>query len=226
MEFIPIWIFFLDILVTLNTSYHSKGILIKNKRSIAKNYIRKEFILDLITLSPTLFSSDNTIATALFLLRIIKIKKLFKKIKDNFVLDEKFYNSFEIFKLLFMVIYLAHVCACVWHYVAIKEIEKGYSKTWLHYNNLYLETKLVRYVNSLYYSVLTMATVAFIETNSHTEKTISIFLVLILSGTFAYSVSNLGVILQDLFKDDNELKFIIIFFFYKLNLNFNLILNI
>ena len=51
-----------------------------------------------------------------------------------------------------------------------------------------------------------MITVAFIETNSTTEKAISIILVLILSGTFAYSLGSITTLLQEFLKDENELK--------------------
>ena len=51
-----------------------------------------------------------------------------------------------------------------------------------------------------------MITVAFIQTDSHTEKAISIFLCLILSGAFAYTLSTISVILQDMLKNENELK--------------------
>ena len=68
------------------------------------------------------------------------------------------------------------------------------------------ENNFIRYINALYYSVLTMITVAYLETDSHTEKGISIILVLILSGTFAYSLSSISVILQNMIKNETELK--------------------
>ena len=55
-EFVPMVAFVLDIFVTLNTSYYSKGALIDNKFKIMKNYFKKHFILDLITTGPMVYS--------------------------------------------------------------------------------------------------------------------------------------------------------------------------
>ena len=64
--------------------------------------------------------------------------------------------------------------------------------TWLNFHNLVNEEWYIRYINSLYYTVLTMITVAYIETKSHTEKACSIFIVLVLSGVFAYTLNAIG----------------------------------
>ena len=58
-----------------------------------------------------------------------------------------------------------------------------------------------------------MITVAYIETNSTTEKAISIILVFILSGTFAYSLSSISTLMQDHYKNDRELKQNFFYFF-------------
>ena len=59
-----------------------------------------------------------------------------------------------------------------------------------------------------------MITVGHISTNSHIEKGISIFIVLVLSGIFAYSINTIGVILQELNKNDQEIRLIFQKYFY------------
>ena len=63
-----------------------------------------------------------------------------------------------------------------------------------------------KYVFSLFYSVATMLTVGFIEPSSSFERLISVFIMLILSGGFAYSINSIGIIVQEMFKSDTELK--------------------
>ena len=205
LEEIPVYFFLLDIIVTLNTSFYYKGTLVENKSKIIENYLKRIFFLDIISLGP-FFIGNSTFIQILFLLRIIKMNNLVKRIKEN--LTESIYPIFELLKLLFNVIYIAHLCACLWHYVALIGIEKGYTTTWIHKNNLILDGFLIRYTNALYYSVLTMITVGFIDTDSNTEKAISIILDLVLAGVFAYSFSSISVILQDITKNESELKYL------------------
>ena len=159
--------------------------------------------LDVISLGP-FFIGNSTFIQILFLIRIIKMKYLVRKVQEN--LPESIYPIFELLKLLFNVIYIAHLCACLWHYIALIGIEKGYTTTWIHKNNLIHDGFLIRYTNALYYSVLTMITVGFVDTDSHTEKAISIILDLVLAGVFAYSFSSISVILQDITKNEHDLR--------------------
>ena len=58
----------------------------------------------------------------------------------------------------------------------------------------------------MYYSVLTMITVGNFEIANSIEKLLAIFIVLMLSGAFAYSINKIGVILEYMFKSEVELK--------------------
>ena len=100
----------------------------------------------------------------------------------------------------------------MWHLIAIKQIEYGSQTTWIHNQNLILESNYVRYINCLYYSVLTMITVGHFNITSSTEKGLSVILVLILSGAFAYSLNQIGIILEFMFKSEMELKFKFFYF--------------
>ena len=64
----------------------------------------------------------------------------------------------------------------------------------------------VRYVNSLFYSVQTMITVGHLYTESNIEKAFSIFLMLILAGTFAYMINGVGEIFKIMFRASLLLK--------------------
>ena len=52
-----------------------------------------------------------------------------------------------------------------------------------------------------------MITVGIINTNNPIEKSFSIFLVLMLSGVFAYSINTIGQIVQDMNVNENILKY-------------------
>ena len=108
--------------------------------------------------------------------------------------------------LLFSVLYLTHCCGCIMHYMALIEIDYGIDDTWIHINKLINEPVYVRYINTIYYSVLIMITVGHYPMTSTTEKGFSIVVVLALAGTFAYSLNKIGFILEYMFKSEVELK--------------------
>jgi hypothetical protein len=45
-------ILFIDMIITINTSYYEKGLLIKNRYSIAHHYIKTEFFIDFFAFLP------------------------------------------------------------------------------------------------------------------------------------------------------------------------------
>ena len=209
LEIIPFWIFIIDILIILNTGFYERGTLISDKKLIVKNYYKSHLLLDLISLGPSLFNIYTKFTQILFLLRIFKLRNLTKKMNEYLQLPEYTSGFIKLLSLFFNIIYLAHLCGCFMHYLAQREIELGFETTWLHKNRINNELIYIRYVNSLYYCVLTMLTVGFIDTDSHTEKAFSIIVDLILSGTFAYAIGSMGIILQDMIKNENELKYYI-----------------
>ena len=151
LELLPVWIFAIDIFITLNTAFYSKGTLIKKKSIIFMNYVKNHLTLDVISLGPffiinssSIVKKNNKLIEMLFLLRIIRMKNLMKKIRDSFLFPESFQNVFELFRLLFFVIYLAHICGCAWHFIALQEIKLGYQKTWIHHYNLIDESILIK----------------------------------------------------------------------------------
>ena len=123
LEVLAFWVFFIDIIITLNTGFYRRGTIVYNKHLILKNYIFNQFTLDLISLGPffvqNLLKSNGRILQLLFLLRIMKVKKIMKKIKEHLLLPEQFLSGLELLKLLFLVVYLAHICGCAWHFVAL-----------------------------------------------------------------------------------------------------------
>ena len=63
-----------------------------------------------------------------------------------------------------------------------------------------------QYITCLYYQIQTMATAGIVQTNNFTEKIFNTLVVLILSGTFAYSFNVIGIVCQDIFQDEEILN--------------------
>lgn len=56
MSLVPLIALLIDIILTLNTAFYDKGVLIDDKALILSNYMTEYFFLDLITISPMLIT--------------------------------------------------------------------------------------------------------------------------------------------------------------------------
>ena len=225
--YIPFVFFFFDIFIRFNTSYYYKGELIENKLKIAKNYSKTSFIPDVLSvifLGQMIFSKSSFL-TVLILLKTLKIATIIKRLKDHIYITNSMQSILGLLTLLYKTLYITHLCACIWHFSSMYLISQGFNNTWLNTHNIIDDNAWVRYINALYYTVCCMITVGVVETNCYWEKLISIFIMLILAGIFAYSINTIGNILKEINKSSDELRYIlndVNFFMNKRNLSHNL----
>ena len=150
LEIMPFLFYCADILITLNTEFYSKGGLISDKLQIFGNYRKKEFLLDIISLLlPAILSlifPKKKIILGFFLFRIIKFKSLVKKTELLLQPSNKTHYLFVLIKLLFLILYIAHICGCVWSYISVTLIKAGYSEVWLQIHNLVDEDWFIKLI--------------------------------------------------------------------------------
>ena len=209
-EEIPVWVFIVDIIISLNTAYYSKGVFVNERYKIIKHYFKSYALLDLFTIGPFLlgyFSSLNYVEM-LFLLRILKLNSSIKKLEEFLQLRNLYGGHFQLIKLMGLIFYIAHLSCCGWHYLASVEISYGVANTWLDLLNIRNAEWQVKYVNSLYYSIVTMVTVGYgdITPQNTAEKIFAIIYIGMACGVFAYGVSEVGTILKDMYKSETDFK--------------------
>ncbi|EAR98954.3 cation channel family protein (macronuclear) [Tetrahymena thermophila SB210] len=106
----------------------------------------------------------------------------------------RFPFCFQITKLIFLVFLLAHINGCIFNQVA-----KNLDESWLTKNNINNADWYVRYINSVYFSFISMVTVGYgdITPISLQEKIFVIFMVAYSCGVFGYIVSSIGNIFTE-----------------------------
>ena len=127
--FIPIT-FLLDIFKELITGYYDKGIIIKDHQKIAIKYFKTYLIFDLLAICPFvihLFYNDcNEICAFSYILIFLKLKVLFSSkipnFYDNLASSYKWHNWIELFKLVFMLFFIAHINAIVYFSIGTLEM--------------------------------------------------------------------------------------------------------
>jgi hypothetical protein len=133
LETFPSYIFIMEILLNFNTAYYHKGIIHTNRKQIFKHYVGSNFWWDLIVVIPFIVSQFNIPYTDFtLLLRVTRIRSMVEQLEEVLNMKEKYQAVFDLLKLGYFVIFVAHFCGCAWHYLAITEVQEWNSVTsWL-----------------------------------------------------------------------------------------------
>ena len=71
-------------------------------------------------------------------------------------------------KLFLIVFYIAHFFSCTWYYIGLIDISN--KNSWLNVKELNNESWEMKYVSSLYFSIVTMVTVGYGDISPTTLK--------------------------------------------------------
>ena len=214
---IPLVIFTFDILFNFISGYYSKGFWIEEKYRVAKHYLKKEFWIDILTIIPLYliytFQVSRREWTLIFMIRLLRMKKMFQRTQDHFQLKKVDHLSLlALFALGLKVLFSAHIGACFWHYQSMLQVRlSNEDVTWLFYYKLLDETWLVRYVNCFYFIIVTMGTVGYgdLAPQSPVEKFLICFIVLFGCGQYGYCLNKIGNIFEQMFENEARLQFFI-----------------
>lgn len=145
--------FIVDTLINLNTGYYDKGISVKNKWKIYKHYLNNNFLSDILAVIPNIIyhyslnqnasydpnvvpkiSTDFKFILRFFLLfffmKLSSFNEIIKKLEERSHLNKRISNIIQFIKLLFTIVIIAHIFACLWVFVA--NIESNYNlETWM-----------------------------------------------------------------------------------------------
>ncbi|KRX08802.1 Cyclic nucleotide-binding protein [Pseudocohnilembus persalinus] len=100
-----------------------------------------------------------------------------------------------------------HLTGCGFYLISRLDSEKGY-RTWITVYNENNQTWLEQYINSLYFSVITMITVGYgdIVPISKNEKVYVLIVTLLSSAMFGYSVNTIGQIFSEIERKNAKFK--------------------
>ncbi|KAL4493293.1 hypothetical protein ABPG73_007100 [Tetrahymena malaccensis] len=179
--------------------------------------------------SNLVYNPDNSFKTfAINLLVFFKLKCVNQKKKRfsyAFTLKDNQKHIMKLFNQLLSVVFVAHLVSLAWYTLGQYEIQNGYSVTWISKNNLNEIPYIQLYIYSMYWSVTTMTTgncnslqyflIIFfsflvgygdISATNYVEALFITCSMILFSCVFAYSINNIGFILQEIEKSSKELN--------------------
>mmetsp|Transcript_54758 Transcript_54758/g.127794 ORF Transcript_54758/g.127794 Transcript_54758/m.127794 type:complete len:761 (-) Transcript_54758:238-2520(-) len=169
MDWVTLSFWTLDMFQSFFTGYFCEGVKVMDPRRIVCNYLKTWFILDLVVVGPewvTSMSSDALgldgvgigrilrLGRAMRVLRLLRLFKL-RRIVDallELVESEYAFTMINLTKLLFAVLVLNHVIACVWYLVGKSAANMG-MHSWFEMSGHYLDDNVYMYFTSLHWSL-------------------------------------------------------------------------
>ncbi|KAL4480341.1 hypothetical protein ABPG74_020857 [Tetrahymena malaccensis] len=151
----------INIFFKINTGYYRKGQVIVSRIQIIKKYIKQTLLKDIICVFPLIFtlyyqastyyqqqqqdteqnSSYFQLILLPFIFKVFSINSTLKKFEERFNLPRFLLNIIQLIKLLFTIVFINHMFACLWLYIAMVEKKYGVDQIWLNYNNKFMSTK-------------------------------------------------------------------------------------
>jgi len=181
--------FAFDILVSFLTAYEVKGVLIDDWKTIAKNYLLKWFVLDVLTVFPFFLLMDER---SFRFKRLLKLPRLLRiansmfqntesKRKTRSLIVEKLKylfssskNYFIVHSLLLVVTFI-HFGACLWCFLL--GLDDTNWLTGLQLQNHDNDTEVAehrQYLLAVYYIIATIATVGFGDVSAKNNSSFQI----------------------------------------------------
>lgn len=215
-------IFFLDILVRLNSAYiDSMGNTVTSRKAVFLNYAKSWLCVDLIACFPFyLFeegqaeSFQQSTSRYKVFLRLARIPRLYRLLRITRVFRfARHYREYDCLERLqshitpssirllsfaLSVILGVHLMTCAWYFTA--RVEGLGPETWVMARGLVDKAPADLYVASMYWTVTTLATIGYgdIVPNNAVERVMAIVWMLLGVSFYSFMISSLGNFLHNL----------------------------
>ncbi|XP_058125655.1 potassium voltage-gated channel subfamily H member 8 [Anopheles coustani] len=206
-------LFIVDILVNFRTTYVSrKGEVVSDSKSIALNYLRSWFVVDLLAALPfdhlyasNVISGEESHIHLVKLTRLLRLARLLQKM-DRY----SQYTAMILTLLMLCFSLVAHWLACVWYVIAEKERlfnDADWDIGWIHTlaERLKIPVSNVThgeaYITALYFTFTSLTSVGFgnVSATTLSEKIFSIVMMLIGALMHAVVFGNVTAIIQRMY---------------------------
>ena len=207
--------FIIDFIISLNTAFYNEdNVLILSRKSIMMNYFKNGMIIDFFSSFPfSLFDATSTgyskflrILRLRALTKLLKLSKIFKMIgkKEHSIMKylENFFSfthsSIRIIRFITILALCIHLAACIWHLLA--KLDDFVPNTWIVRSHHLDDPVYRKYLFSLYWTFVTLATIGYGDITPMTlkEKSFSIFWMIFALYFFSFSISSLSSMLSQI----------------------------
>lgn len=216
---IPELMLIIDTLLKFITGYYENGIVVEDRGLIIHHYLRKGLVFDLISYFPVLMQGIfkvmlpelSLFLKSLQLLMFFKIKRVKTAIsnyEEIIASNGKHDFLLSFCRLMYVIIFIAHLNACIWHAVAYFPPE-SFGATWLDNSNLKHAFWGKKYIYSLYWAISIMATIGYgekISPSNSLECGVGVLILIVSVLLFGYCINSMKQLLDVMSKEENDYK--------------------
>jgi hypothetical protein len=129
--------------LSFNTGIMVKGKIVLNRKIISLNYLKQNFIVDVISTFPLVlifFEIDIPYYQHISILNFLKLfilKDRIERLSFYFSFEKNCKNIVDLLKLMMIILFIGHFFACFWHGIGLIEIYYlNRTDTWIHFKNI------------------------------------------------------------------------------------------
>lgn len=203
-------LFFMDIILTFFTGVYADHdgvrVLIKDRRLIAKKYIRGWFCIDFISTVPLEFISGRSDLGLVSLLRTLRLIRLVRLIRSERLLTEMLSRYFnlaliKLISLLIKITGVAHLLTCLW--VSLRDCDGDIfnyngddSFYWIHCGKY--DSRWSLYVAAMYWTMATMMAIGYgdVVPLNNKERLVAIMTQLVGATSFGFIIVKVTEIVE------------------------------
>ena len=198
-------LFWIDLFLNFVTAYYNEeGVLVKDLKLLALNYLKTWLVIDFIAVLPfdliqTAISGGSSSANYNEILRLARVPRLYRLLKITKIVKalkimkggvlQEYFESFSgvlrIFSFIFSVCLLIHVVGCLWYFLA--KLDDFSPDTWVVRAGLLDAENISIYLASVYYAFSTLTTVGYGDINALTMKERIFSIIWMIFGVGFYS---------------------------------------
>ncbi|EAR95258.2 cation channel family protein (macronuclear) [Tetrahymena thermophila SB210] len=154
--------FCFEIIFKLNTAIYIRGELIYQRKKIFKRLLKsKKLFLDILLTVIIIFTSAYSMDYISFLLlfKVKDLQQILLQLELKYQLKGNLQALIEMIKLIFFILFMAHMVACGAMFIQKIELSSEYNKVWFTQN--LNQSWIEMYVNAFYWSIVTMVTLGY-----------------------------------------------------------------
>lgn len=187
-----------DAALTFFTTYERHGVVVADRRRIARHYLRGWFWLDILANLPFFLLNGShrglSLISALPLLRLQQLFRITSRWEDIQILNSA---VLRMLRYGMSIMLITNWITCLWLWIGLRDFDP---QGWIQRLELSRTNFFDLYLHSLYWTVTTLATVGYGDIVPKTTPEIIMAIIMMITGAmlYAFAVGNVVNILNQL----------------------------